>query len=111
MRGQTLVVLMSRVLNVAVGTVFVVITARHLGPAGRGDIVVAFTLAWGTNTVADLGSSTSGRISLLKPESKVDKADVLSLTCALVPFQVILAVAAVAAVAETAKAAKKKSKR
>ena len=101
MRGQTLVVLMSRVLNVAVGTVFVVITARHLGPAGRGDIVVAFTLAWGTNTVADLGSSTSGRISLLKPESKVDKADVLSLTCALLPFQVILAVGAVAAMSLT----------
>jgi len=101
LRGQTLVVLASRTLNVAVGTVFVVATARHLGPAGRGDIVVAFTLAWGTNTVADLGSSTSGRISLLKPDSKVDKSDVLSLTCALIPFQIILAVGAVSAMSLT----------
>jgi O-antigen/teichoic acid export membrane protein len=63
--------------------------------------VVAFTLAWGTNTVADLGSSTSGRISLLKPDSKVDKSDVLSLTCALIPFQIILAVGAVSAMSLT----------
>ena len=101
LRGEALFVLSSRVAIVAVGTFFVVLTARHLGPTGRGDIVVAFTLAWATNSVADLGTSTSGRINLLRPNSGVSGTDVLSLTLALVPLQVVLAVVAVATVSLT----------
>ena len=95
LRGEALVVFFSRIATVGAGTVFVLLTARHLGPAGRGDITLAVPLAWATTSVSDLGTSTSGRISLLRPDSGVNQADVLSLTFALVPLQALLAVVAV----------------
>mgnify|MGYP006184997997 FL=1 len=98
LRGEALVVLLSRIATIGAGTVFVLLTARHLGPAGRGDIAVAFTLAWATTSFSDLGTSTSGRISLLRLNSEVGVTDVLSLTFALVPLQVVSAVVAVTAV-------------
>ena len=96
LRGEALIVLLSRIATVGAGTVFVLLTARHLGPTGRGDIALAFTLAWATTSISDLGTSTSGRINLLRPDSDVDQADVLSLTFALIPLQAVLAVVAVA---------------
>ena len=85
-RGEAMLVLLSRLANVGAGTVFVLLTARHLGPSGRGEIAIAFTLAWATTGVADLGTSTSGRISLLVPDSGVTARDVLSLTVVLIPL-------------------------
>jgi len=95
-RGEAILVLLSRLANVGAGTVFVLLTARHLGPSGRGEIVIAFTLAWATTNVADLGTSTSGRISLLMPDSEVTARDVLSLTVVLIPLQAVLAASVVA---------------
>ena len=95
-RGEAILVLLSRLANVGAGTVFVLLTARHLGPSGRGEIVIAFTLAWATTNVADLGTSTSGRISLLVPDSGVTARDVLSLTVVLIPLQAVLAASVVA---------------
>jgi O-antigen/teichoic acid export membrane protein len=91
-----MLVLLSRLANVGAGTVFVLLTARHLGPSGRGEIAIAFTLAWATTGVADLGTSTSGRISLLVPDSGVTARDVLSLTVVLIPLQAVLAASVVA---------------
>jgi O-antigen/teichoic acid export membrane protein len=89
---------MGRLANVVAGTVFVLLTARHLGPTGRGVIALAFTLAWATTSVADLGTSTSGRIGLLAPDSGITERDVLSLTVALVPLQAVLSVIVVLSV-------------
>jgi O-antigen/teichoic acid export membrane protein len=91
-----MLVLLARLANVGAGTVFVLLTARHLGPSGRGEIAIAFTLAWATTGVADLGTSTSGRISLLVPDSGVTARDVLSLTVVLIPLQAVLAASVVA---------------
>ena len=101
LRGEALIVLLSRLANIGAGMVFVLLTARHLGPDGRGEIVVAFTVAWATTSVADLGTSTSGRIGLLRPDSDVGASDVVSLTAVLLPFQVLLSTAAVAALSMT----------
>ena len=90
LRGEALIVLLSRLTNVGAGMVFVLLTARHLGPDGRGEIVVAFTVAWATTSIADLGTSTSGRVSLLRPDGDVRVSDVVSLTAVLLPFQVVL---------------------
>jgi O-antigen/teichoic acid export membrane protein len=90
-RGEAILILLSRLANVGAGTVFVLLTARHLGPTGRGEIAIAFTLAWATTSVADLGTSTSGRINLLVPDSGVTPRDVLSLTVVLIPLQAVLA--------------------
>jgi len=97
-RGEVILVLMGRLANVVAGTVFVLLTARHLGPTGRGVIALAFTLAWATTSVADLGTSTSGRIGLLAPDSGITERDVLSLTVALVPLQAVLSVIVVLSV-------------
>ena len=95
-RGEAMRVLLARLANVGAGTVFVLLTARHLGPSGRGEITIAFTLAWATTGVADLGTSTSGRISLLVPDSGVTARDVLSITVVLIPLQAVLAASVVA---------------
>ena len=100
-RGEAILVLLARLANVVVGTVFVVLTARHLGPTGRGEIAIAFTLAWATTSVADLGTSTSGRIGLLAPDSDVTERDVLSLTVALIPLQAVLSTLVVAVISVT----------
>jgi O-antigen/teichoic acid export membrane protein len=100
-RGEAILVLLARLANVVVGTVFVVLTARHLGPTGRGEIAIAFTLAWATTSAADLGTSTSGRIGLLAPDSDVTELDVLSLTVALIPLQAVLSTLVVAVISVT----------
>ena len=86
-RGEAALVLLSRLANAGAGLVFVLLTARHLGPRGRGEIAVAFTIAWATTNVSDLGTSTSGRINLLRPNSEITARDVLSLTAVLIPLQ------------------------
>ena len=96
-----MLVLQSRFVNLMVGAAFVVLTARHLGPVGRGEIAVAFALAWATSSLADLGTSVSGRIGLLRQDSRVSASDVISLTLVLVPLQAGLAVVAVTAVSFT----------
>ena len=90
LRGEVLLVLLSRLANVGAGVVLVIFTARHLGSSGRGEIVIAFTVAWATTNLADLGTSTSGRINLLSPGGNVGVSDVVSLTAALLPLQVVL---------------------
>ena len=101
LRGEALIVLLSRLANVGVGTVFVLLTARHLGPGGRGEITIAFTLAWATTNVANLGTSTSGRINLLSPDGDVSVSDVVSLTVALLPLQVVLSTVVVGVLSMT----------
>ncbi len=93
--------LLSRVANLTVGAFFVIITAMHLGHIGRGEIVFALSIARATRSIAYLGTSVSGRIGLLRSDSGVGEADVLSLTLALVPLQAGLAVVAVTMVSLT----------
>ncbi len=90
LRGEAIIVFLARLASVGFGLVFVLVTARHLGAGGRGEIVVAFTVAWATTHIADLGISTSGRISLLRPNGGVEPSDVVSLTVVLLPFQLVL---------------------
>jgi len=100
-RGEAALVLLARLANVATGAVLVLLTARHLGPTGRGEITIAFTLAWATTSFADLGTSTSGRISLLSPMSDVTTRDVFSVTAVLLPLQVVVSTIAVTALSMT----------
>lgn len=87
-------VLSPRIVSAGAGVVFVTLTARNLGPAGRGEIAVAFTIAYLTAKLADLGTSISGRIHLLDPDHQVGPNDIASLTIALIPLQAILVVVA-----------------
>ncbi|SVB40022.1 uncharacterized protein METZ01_LOCUS192876, partial [marine metagenome] len=84
-------VLGARVVTVGSGIVFVLLTARHLGPTGRGEIAVAFTIAYTTAKLSDLGTTTSGRIHLLVPDGSIGTNDFCSLTITLIPLQAMLA--------------------
>ncbi len=87
--------LLSRMSNAVAGFALVLITARALGPEGRGEIALVFTIAWATTNLADLGTHTSGRLRLLQGDGTIGPLDVLRLTVALLPFQVVLASGAV----------------
>ena len=100
-RGEVVTVLLSRLVSMAAGVVFVLLTARHLGPAGRGEITLAFTLAWGTTSLANLGTPTSGRIRLLNSDNSIGVNDVLSLTLVLIPLQIVLSATSVLAISQT----------
>ena len=101
LRGEVLLVLLSRMVNAGAGLVFVVVTARHLGPTGRGEISLAFTIAWAATNIANLGTFTSGRLRLLEPGDPVGPRDVLSLLLALLPFQALLTVVAIGLISLT----------
>lgn len=101
LRGEVLIVFLSRLANAAVGFAFVVITGRHLGPVGRGEIALAFTIAWATTHVANAGTPTSGRIRLLRPTDPVGPRDVVSLSIALLPLQALLVAASVGVISLT----------
>jgi O-antigen/teichoic acid export membrane protein len=95
-------VLATRVVTAGSGVVFVLLTARHLGPIGRGEITVAFTIAYVTANFSSLGTTTSGPIRLLAPNDPVGTNDVWSLTVALVPLQAALATGAVYVLSQVA---------
>lgn len=100
-RFEVAIVLISRLVSMGAGLVFVLLTARHLGPAGRGEITLAFTVAWGTTSLANLGTPTSGRVRLLNSENSIGPRDILSLTLALIPLQTVLSAASVLAISRT----------
>jgi O-antigen/teichoic acid export membrane protein len=101
LRGEVLLVLLSRMVNAAAGLIFVVITARHLGPSGRGEISFAFTIAWAATNIANLGTFTSGRLRLLDPDDPVGPRDCISLLIALLPFQALLTLTAIGLISLT----------
>ena len=90
-RGEAVLVLATRAVTAGSGVIFVLLTARHLGPTGRGEITIAFTIAYITAHLVSLGTTTSGRIHLLAPNDPVTANDFCSLTVALLPFQGALA--------------------
>lgn len=90
LRGEALIVLASRTANAGAGLVLVLITARSLGPEGRGEIALVFAIAWATTFMADLGTHTSGRLRLLRGDGTIGPRNVLSLTLVLLPIQVAL---------------------
>ena len=101
-RGEVLLVLLSRMVNAGTGLVLVVLTARHLGPTGRGEISLAFTIAWATTNIANLGTFTSGRLRLLEPDNPVGPQDCISLLIVLLPFQALLTLATISLISLSA---------
>ena len=88
--------------NAGTGLIFVVLTARHLGPTGRGEISLAFTIAWATTNIANLGTFTSGRLRLLEPDNPVGPRDCVSLLIVLLPFQALLTLATISLISLSA---------
>ena len=102
LRGEVLLVLSSRMVNAGAGLVFVVVTARHLGPTSRGEISLAFTIAWLVTNIGNLGTFTSGRLRLLITGGPVGPRDCFSLITVLLPFQALLTLVAIGLISLTA---------
>lgn len=79
--------------NAAMGAV-AILTARHLGPEGRGFLVVVVTLCSFCTLVFALGTNLSLRVLLADPRRSVALNDALSLALVLILGQAIVSAAA-----------------
>jgi O-antigen/teichoic acid export membrane protein len=93
LRSAALVAASSGVANAAMGGI-ALLTARQLGPSGRGFIVVVVTLGSLTMLVSTLGTNLSARVLLPDARRPVALDDFLGLALALSLAQWILTAAA-----------------
>lgn len=67
-----------------------VVTARSLGPSGRGTFVLLFTLATITYLVCMIGVNTAGRVHLVATDTDVESTHYLGLCAALVLLEIVV---------------------
>ena len=72
-KGETGLVAGTRLVVAVSGLWFVLLVTRNLGPVGRGEITIAFSLAWGAVIVGDLGVVTACRLRLLAGVGAADR--------------------------------------
>ncbi len=76
--------------SAVVGGAVVVLTARQLGPTGRGVLVLLVTASSFALLVVGLGINLSGRIHLVSSDHPVTSGGFLGLSCALSAIQVLV---------------------
>src|SRR4051794_24962962 len=69
------------------------LTARQLGPSGRGVVVLLLTLAGFISVVGSLGLNLASRIHLVALDGRMDPADYLGLSAVLTVAVVVLSAA------------------
>jgi O-antigen/teichoic acid export membrane protein len=69
------------------------LTARQLGPSGRGVVVLLLTLAGFISVVGSMGLNLASRIHLVALDGRMDPADYLGLSAVLTVAVVVLSVA------------------
>ncbi|MGI9119721.1 MAG: polysaccharide biosynthesis C-terminal domain-containing protein [Acidimicrobiales bacterium] len=77
-------------LSVLAAGLVAAVTARQLGPAGRGTLVVLLMLAQLGVFISGLGVNISGRVELAAPENPVQFTAYLGLSLALATAQAVL---------------------
>jgi O-antigen/teichoic acid export membrane protein len=80
---------------------FAIVTARALGPADRGVLVIFMTLSGLLTGIGSLGTSTAARVRMVAADDKLLLADYLGLAAGLLMVQAVAA-AGLGAVALTA---------
>ncbi len=88
-RGESMVVSGARLVSAGCSLVVAVLSARHLGPSGRGEIVFVMTVAMLGSEFVSLGANVSGRIQILR-RSGVLVEDYLGLSIVLAGAQALL---------------------
>lgn len=83
----TLGVTIFKVLSAVATALVAVISARHLGPSGRGILVLLLTVAGLSLLLCSLGINVSGRIHLVGKAKLADSTDYLGLSLVLVCLQ------------------------
>jgi O-antigen/teichoic acid export membrane protein len=80
-------IIVAKVVSGTASAAVIVITARELGPDGRGVFVLLFTLTTFTLILCGLGLNVSGRLQLVAPDNPVASNDYLGLGGALTLLQ------------------------
>ena len=88
-RGESLALAVAKVLAAGCALVVAAVSARNLGPSGRGEIVFVVTVVMLCSEFVSLGANVSGRIQILR-KSGVLIEDYLGLVIALVMVQALL---------------------
>jgi O-antigen/teichoic acid export membrane protein len=88
-RGESVAVAVARLLSSGCALVVAAISARQLGPGGRGEIVFVVTVAILCSEFVSLGANVTGRIHILR-RSDVLIEDYLGLTTVLLGLQALL---------------------
>lgn len=83
-------IVLFRGISSGAGTGVVLITARHLGPSGRGAFVLEYTLALFAAVVCSLGVNLAGRVHLVKPDEPIAMGEYVGLSGALTVLQVLV---------------------
>lgn len=90
-RGESVVVSVARLFSAGCALLIAVVSARHLGPVGRGEIVFVMTVCVLGSEFVSLGVNVSGRIHILR-RTGVAVEDCLGLTVVLAVVQALLMV-------------------
>jgi len=90
--GVTAGVTAWKVLSALATALVAVISARQLGPSGRGILVLLVTVAGLALLVCSLGINVSGRIHLVGKAKLADSGDYLGLSAVLVTVQCVVTV-------------------
>lgn len=88
-RGESAVVAGARLVSAGCSLFIAIISARHLGPSGRGEIVFVLTVCHLGSEFVSLGANVSGRIRILR-QSGVSIEDYLGLVMVLALAQAVL---------------------
>ena len=90
--GQVGVVAVNQVaLSLSLG-LFAVLTARALGPANRGVLVIFVTLSGLLTLVGSLGTNTAARVRMVATDNRLLLADYLGLAAGLLTVQAVASV-------------------
>lgn len=90
--GVTAGVTVFKVVSAAATALVAIVSARQLGPSGRGILVLLITVASLSLLVCSLGINVSGRIHLVGQAKLADSSDYLGLSIVLVSLQCVVTV-------------------
>ncbi|QMW66876.1 oligosaccharide flippase family protein [Mumia sp. ZJ1417] len=85
------------VLAVGLGAVTAIVTARSLGPTGRGQLVLALTVVTISSVVLTLGLDTAARFALVRAETGVTAGAYLGASLILVVVETVVVAAVLVA--------------
>lgn len=88
-RGESVVLAGARVLCSMGGLAVAIASARQLGPAARGEIVIVMTVAMIVNEFVSLGADVTGKIKILRQRDE-DVGNLLGLIIVLTGLQAVV---------------------
>lgn len=92
--GTTVSIVVCRGFSVLASSAVAVLSARQLGPSGRGALVLLVTLAPFTAAVCSFGVNLSGRVWMVAARDPVPLAEYLGLTAVLAVWEAAVCTAA-----------------